>query len=75
MSYVRVYSGILSRTSSLLNTTKNVFEKIQFLYRVRADKYVSVNEGFAGAIIAVSGLKSSGAGDTLVNSNETRFLL
>jgi elongation factor G len=64
-----VYSGILSKTSSLLNTSKNIFEKIQFLYRVRADKYVSVNEVFAGDIIAVSGLKGSGAGDTLINSN------
>lgn len=75
LSYVRVYSGTLSKTTPILNSTKNVYEKIQFLYRVRADRYVNVNEVFAGDIIAVSGLKNSGAGDTLINMNDPRFLL
>lgn len=75
LSYVRVYSGILSKTTPLMNSTKNIAERIQFLYRVRADKYVNVNEVFAGDIIAVAGLKSSSAGDTLINMNDSRFLL
>ena len=45
------------------------------MYRVRADKYVPVTEVFAGDIIAVNGLKQSGAGDTLINVNEPRFIL
>lgn len=75
ISYVRVYSGVLSKTTPLLNSTKNVAERVQFLYRVRADKYVNVNEVYAGDIIAVSGLKSSAAGDTLINMHDPRFIL
>lgn len=48
---------------------------VQFLYRVRADQYVLVNEVNAGDIVAVAGLKNSTAGDTLINIQDERFVL
>lgn len=48
---------------------------VQFLYRVRADQYVLVNEVYAGDIVAIAGLKHSAAGDTLINVQDERFVL
>lgn len=42
---------------------------------MRADKYVLVQEVYAGDIVAVAGLKGSTAGDTLINTNDERFVL
>lgn len=41
--YTRVYSGKLSQRTPLINSSKNIVEKIQYIYRVRANQYVSTN--------------------------------
>lgn len=42
---------------ALLNATRNIQEKINNLYRVRANQYVVVSEITMGDIAAVTGLK------------------
>lgn len=39
--YVRVFSGKLSTRTPLFNASKGLTEKIQYIYRVRGNKYVS----------------------------------
>ena len=42
LAYTRIYSGVLSNRSTLQNCTRNIMEKPQNLYRVRASKYVGL---------------------------------
>ncbi len=44
--YMRIYSGRLSQRTPLVNSTKNVLEKIQYIYRVRANQYVCMDKFF-----------------------------
>ena len=48
---------------------------VSHIYRVRANQYVSIAEISAGDIIAISGLKNTKAGDTLIENGSKRFVL
>ena len=64
--YVRVYSGTLTSGMRLTNTTKLLEERSLRITRVRADRYEDLKELTAGDIGAVTGLKNTSTGDTLV---------
>eukprot|EP01017_Pseudomicrothorax_dubius_P028950 TRINITY_DN3485_c0_g2_i3.p1 TRINITY_DN3485_c0_g2~~TRINITY_DN3485_c0_g2_i3.p1 ORF type:complete len:627 (+),score=218.06 TRINITY_DN3485_c0_g2_i3:30-1910(+) len=71
LAYSRVYSGVLKSRAQLLNVNKDHMEKVLQLFRVRASSYVNVSEVTCGDIVALSGLKHSTTGDTLVDSRDT----
>ncbi|KAL4428899.1 hypothetical protein ABPG74_001386 [Tetrahymena malaccensis] len=76
LTYVRVYSGTLQNRQGLQISESSIQEKPQQLWRVRADNYVQINEIAAGDIAAISGLKYTKSGDTLVDSKDNeRFIL
>jgi len=64
--YVRVYSGTMTSGMRLTNTTKALEERSLRMTRVRADRYEDLKELVAGDIGAVTGLKNTSTGDTLV---------
>ncbi|MYG47217.1 MAG: elongation factor G, partial [Synechococcus sp. SB0675_bin_6] len=65
LTFVRIYSGILSRGSYVLNSTKGKKERISRLVVLKADEREDVDELRAGDLGAVVGLKDTGTGDTL----------
>lgn len=68
LSYVRVYSGLLSSGSMLLNTTQGVRERISRILRVHADQVSGVVQAAAGEIVALVGPKQCRTGDTLCDA-------
>ncbi len=69
LTYVRVYSGILTAGTYVYNSTKNVKERVGRLLRMHANKREEVKEIRAGDIGAIVGLKSTLTGDTLCDEN------
>lgn len=63
--FIRVYSGVLSAGSYVLNTTTGEKERIGRIVRMHADKREDIDKIEAGDIAAVVGLKSTFTGDTL----------
>ena len=65
LTFVRVYSGTLKSSDSVMNTTKGHRERIGRMFQMHADKRVEIKEVQAGDIAAFVGLKDTGTGDTL----------
>ena len=65
MTFIRVYSGVVSVGDNLLNPRLQKKEKIQKLFKIHANSREEVPELKAGDIGACIGLKLSGTGDTL----------
>ena len=65
LSFFRVYSGHLTTGSSVLNSTKNVKERIGRILQMHANHREDLEEVFSGDIEAAVGLKNTTTGDTL----------
>ena len=65
LAYVRVYSGMLSSGSFVLNSTKGKRERIGRLLQMHANHREEIQELYAGDIGAIVGLKETFTGDTL----------
>lgn len=63
--FVRVYSGVLTAGSYVLNTTTGEKERIGRIVRMHADKREEIDKVGAGDIAAVVGLKNTFTGNTL----------
>jgi elongation factor G len=65
LTFIRVYSGVLSAGSYIYNSTKDTKERVGRLLKMHANKREEVKEVSAGDIAAVVGLKHTLTGDTL----------
>lgn len=65
LTFIRVYSGVLSKGSYILNATKEKKERISRLIVLKADERIEVDELRAGDLGAVLGLKDTFTGDTI----------
>ena len=65
LAYLRVYSGMLKKGSTVMNGGKSQRERIGRLLRMYADRREDIEELGAGDIGAILGLKNSFTGDTL----------
>ncbi len=65
MAYLRVYSGALSLSRAVLNSSKDRKERVGRLLRMYANQREDVQEIKAGDIGAVVGLKFTFTGDTI----------
>ncbi len=65
LTFVRVYSGVLTSGAKLLNPRTRKTERIGRLVKIHANKRESVESVSAGDIAAVMGLKFTITGDTL----------
>jgi elongation factor G len=67
LTFVRIYSGVLSSGDQVLNTVKNNRERIGRMLLMHANHREDVKEARAGDILALAGLKNTTTGDTLSN--------
>ncbi len=70
LTFFRVYSGVLTAGSSVLNATKGRTERIGRLLKMHANKREEIKEVYAGDIAAAVGLKSVITGDTLCDEDK-----
>jgi elongation factor G len=74
LAFVRIYSGIMTSGSYVLNSNKNKKERIGRLVKMHANHREEVNELYAGELGAVIGLKNTTTGDTLCDENNIVLL-
>ncbi len=74
LTFIRVYSGVLSSGSAVLNATKGVKERLGRLLKMHANKREEIESAYAGDIVAAVGLKSTTTGDTLADEREPVIL-
>jgi elongation factor G len=74
VTYVRVYSGVLSAGSYVYNSTKRTRERVGRLLRMHANKREEIEAIYAGDIAACVGLKSVTTGDTLCEEDKPVIL-
>ncbi len=68
--YTRIYSGSISHSSDIYNSTQRSKEKITKIIKMHANKQEIVNFAGAGDIVCLAGLKNTQTGDTLtIKSN------
>ncbi len=65
LAFFRVYSGHLSSGSYILNSTKNVKERVGRILQMHANNRKEITEVYCGEIAAAVGLKSTTTADTL----------
>ena len=65
LTFFRLYSGVLTAGSYVLNSTKNKRERIGRLVRMHSNHRNEITEAYAGDIVAIIGLKDTTTGDTL----------
>jgi elongation factor G len=69
LTFLRVYSGVLHVGDHVMNTSKEVRERLGRLLRMHANKREDVDSVHAGDIVATVGLKRTLTGDTLAAEN------
>ena len=74
LTFIRVYSGVLSSGSAVLNATKGVKERPGRLLKMHANKREEIEAAYAGDIVAAVGLKNTTTGDTLADEREPVIL-
>jgi elongation factor G len=65
LTFVRIYSGVVTSGSQVLNTVKNSRERVGRMLQMHANHREDIKEARAGDIVAFAGLKSTTTGDTL----------
>jgi elongation factor G len=68
LTFLRVYSGVLHKSSGVLNSTKDRGERVGRMLLMHADDREDIDEARAGDIVALTGLKSVTTGDTLCDT-------
>ena len=74
LCFVRIYAGVLSAGSYVVNTSNGERERIGRLVRMHANHREEITEGYAGEIVAVIGLKSTFTGHTLCDEKREIIL-
>jgi elongation factor G len=70
LTFIRVYSGVLTSGSSVYNATKGKTERVGRLLKMHANKREEIKEVYAGDIAAAVGLKQVSTGDTLCDEKK-----
>ena len=74
LSFFRVYSGTLNTGSSVLNSTKNVRERMGRILQMHANHREDIETVYSGDIAAALGLKNTTTGDTLCDEKHPIIL-
>lgn len=74
LTFVRVYSGTLTKGSALINTTKGKKERVSRLLEMHANQRKDRDDFFTGDIAACIGLKYTSTGDTLCTDDNPLLL-
>ncbi|SIS93222.1 elongation factor G [Paracoccus saliphilus] len=70
LTFTRIYSGVLKKGDSIMNSTKGRRERIGRMMMMHSNSRSEIEEAFAGDIIALAGLKETTTGDTLSDTNK-----
>ncbi|MGD9738330.1 MAG: elongation factor G [Bauldia sp.] len=74
LTFARVYSGIVTKGMSVMNSTKERTERIGRMVQMQANERIEIDEAYAGDIVAFVGLKDTRTGDTLCDPNKPIIL-
>ena len=74
LTFCRVYSGVLSKGTSLLNSTRDKTERVGRMVLMHANNREEIAEAHAGDIVALVGLKDTRTGDTLCDASKPVIL-
>ena len=70
LTFIRVYSGVLTKGSYVYNATKDKKERISRLIILKADDRIEVDEMRAGDLGAALGFKDTFTGDTICSPDD-----
>lgn len=74
LTYIRIYSGTLTKGMNLINSTKDTKERISRLLEMHANQRKEKDEFYTGDIAACIGLKKASTGDTLCSPDHPILL-
>lgn len=74
LTFIRIYSGTLTKGMNLINSTKDSKERISRLIEMHANNRKERDEFYAGDIAACIGLKKASTGDTLCSADRPILL-
>ena len=74
LTFSRIYSGKLEKSSGVMNSTRGKTERIGRMVLMHANNREEIHEAFAGDIVALVGLKDTITGDTLCDLNKPILL-
>lgn len=74
LTYIRIYSGTLQKGTAILNSTKDIKERVSRLLEMHANTRKERDEFYAGDIAAVVGPRSATTGDTICSVEEPLLL-
>lgn len=74
LTFIRIYSGTLTKGMSLINSTRGTKERISRLLEMHANKREERDEFYTGDIAACIGLKKAITGDTLCSADHPLLL-
>ena len=70
LTFIRVYSGHVSKGDSVLNVTTGKKERVGRLLKMHANHREDVDDIFSGDIVAAVGFKDTTTGDSLADVND-----
>ncbi|MBO6919969.1 MAG: elongation factor G [Rhizobiaceae bacterium] len=65
LTFARIYSGSITKGSSVLNTVKDKRERVGRMLEMHSNSREDIDTAYAGDIVALAGLKETTTGDTL----------
>jgi elongation factor G len=65
LTFCRIYSGVLNKGTTLLNTVKDKRERVGRMMQMHSNSREDIDVAYAGDIVAIAGLKDTTTGDTL----------
>ncbi|MEK9850989.1 MAG: elongation factor G, partial [Candidatus Puniceispirillum sp.] len=68
LTFVRLYSGTLSKGDNILNSTKGKRERVGRMMMMHSNNREEIEAAYAGDIVALAGMKETTTGDTLCDS-------
>ncbi|HSP37960.1 MAG TPA: elongation factor G [Frankiaceae bacterium] len=74
LTYIRVYSGRITKGSPILNSTKENKERVGKVYVMHANQREERDGVGAGQIVAIQGMKNTTTGDTLCDPDKPVLL-
>jgi elongation factor G len=74
LSFVRIYSGTISKGSYVYNSVKQTKERVGRLMQMHANNREDIDEASAGEIIAIGGMRQVTTGDTVCDENKPIIL-
>lgn len=74
LTFVRMYSGVISSGSYVYNSSKDSKERVSRLIKLQSDDRTEIDEIRAGDICAVVGFKGTTTGDTLCDEKKKVIL-